>query len=62
MTIAPLWKSPNVSPKMASKIFLKAGDEELSFMMPKAELHKFFTASEIGLKDAMEKDCLGGTV
>lgn len=78
MTIAPLWKSPNVSPKMASKIFLKAGDEdagcmqltkayisllkELSFMMPKAELHKFFTASEIDLKDAMEKDCIGGTV
>ena len=78
MTIAPLWKSPNVSPKMASKIFMKAGDEdagcmqltkayisllkELSFMMPKAELHKFFTASEIDLKDAMEKDCIGGTV
>jgi len=78
MTIAPIWKSPNVSPKIASKIFLKAGDEdagcmqltkaymcllkELSFMMPKADLHKFFTASDIDLKDAMEKDCLGGTV
>ena len=78
MIIAPLFKSRNINPKMASKIFLKAGDEdagcmqltkayisllkELSFIMSKADLHKFFSSSDIDLKDAMEKDMQGGTV
>ena len=78
MIIAPLFKSRNINPKMGSKIFLKAGDEdagcmqltkayisllkELSFIMSKADLHKFFSSSDIDLKDAMEKDMQGGTV
>ena len=77
MVIAAIFKSRNVNPKMASRIFLKAGDEEagcmqltkayccllkeLSFIMPKADLHKFFTSSDIDIKDAMDKDCVGGT-
>ena len=75
MIIAPIFKSSNVDPKIATTIFAKAGDEEcqqltkayvklleeLSYIMKNPELHDFYKRSKIDIGAAMEKDGFPGS-
>ena len=75
MIIAPIFKSQNVNPKIATSIFAKAGDEEcqqltkayvklleeLSYIMKNPQLHEFYQMSKIDIAAALEKDGLPGT-
>jgi len=75
MIIAPIFKSQNVNPKIATSIFAKAGDEEcqqltkayvklleeLSYIMKNPQLHEFYQMSKIDIAAALEKDGLPGS-